>query len=76
MGVVASTIDMSSLVHKESPCSLIPRGQPTMGVVINLNQDGLDNGDMGFAKALYHLIFCKKRLLVILVTILKINSLS
>ena len=31
---------------------------------------------VGFGKALSHLIFCKKRLLVILVTILKTKSLS
>ena len=32
-GVVASTINMSSLVLMESPYSLIPRVQPVDGVV-------------------------------------------
>ena len=45
MGVVAPTTDMSSLVHKESPCPLIPRAQPIMGV--DLNQSGLENGGRG-----------------------------
>ena len=47
VGVVAPTTNMSSLVHKESPCPLIPRAQSTVGVVVNPNQDGLDNGGRG-----------------------------
>ena len=47
MGVVAPTIDMSNLVHKENPCPLIPMAQPIMGWVINPNQDRLDNGGRG-----------------------------
>ena len=43
MEVVAPTTDMSILVHKESPWPLIPKAQPTVGMMMNLNQDGLNN---------------------------------
>ena len=48
-GVVAPTTDMFSLVLMESPYPLIPRAQPTGGVMMNPNQNGFDNGVHGLA---------------------------
>ena len=45
MGVVAPIINMSSIVYLENLYLLIPRIDPTMRVVMNLNEDGLNNGD-------------------------------
>ena len=44
----------------ESPYPLIPKAQTASGVVMNLNQDGLNNRGYGLAKALSHLIFWDK----------------
>ena len=48
-GVVIPVIDMSILILMESPYPLILRAQPANEMVMNLNQDGLDNGGCEFA---------------------------
>ena len=47
--MVASTIDMYSLVLMKGSYPLIPGAQHIDGVVMNPNQDGLDNEGRGLA---------------------------